>query len=124
MIDPSDLTDLDEFENDLPITALMTAMGDPMARYTVYYVSQESQVSLDLLADVVTGWTNAGSGTLASRGDRNRTRLLLYHVHLPVLDTLGVVTFDADARTVQAATHSPPLKSFLEWLKGLEQSRD
>jgi hypothetical protein len=50
--------------------------------------------------------------------------MLLYHVHLPRLESLEVVDFDADARTVQIASHPPLLKSFIEWLRSLEQSSE
>jgi hypothetical protein len=70
MIEPSDFTNLEEFEKYLPIAELLAVLRDPMARVAVYYICQESRVSLDHLADVVTGWTNASSGTLASSDDR------------------------------------------------------
>lgn len=124
MIDPSDFSALDEFETELPLTRLLTAFSDPLARYTVYYVSEESSVSLDRLADVMTGWTNAHTGELATQADRDRTRLLLYHVHLPLLDSLDVLQFDADARMIRINEHSTPMESFIGWVRGLEWETD
>lgn len=122
MTDRPDVSVLDEVDDDLPVRALMQAFADPVARYTVYYLLERQTVSVDRLAEVVVGWLNADTGSVATRSDRDRTRTMLYHVHLPVLDSLGVVEFDSDDRTVATAEASPSMESFVDWVRRLDRA--
>lgn len=97
-------------------------MADPISRYTVYYLFEETSDSLDHLSDVVTGWTNASTGLIATRSDRDRIQMLLYHVYLPTLDSLDVVRFDADSRTITMDNASPTMESFIQQLRQLDRS--
>lgn len=122
MVDPPDPFGLDEFEGELPVRDLLMTLAKPLARYTVYYLFEETSDSLDQLADVVTGWVNASTGVIATRSDRDRTRMLLYHVYLPTLDSLDVLQFDADSRTIAMDNTSPTMESFIEQIRHLDRS--
>lgn len=122
MTDHPDYSTFDEFEDELPVRALLETLSDPFARYTVYYLYEETTASLDTLADAIIGWVNSNTGQIATRSDRDRARLLLYHVHLPMLDSLDAVQFDAENRTVIMKNVSPTMESFIEWLRHLDQT--
>lgn len=122
MTDRPDVSVLDEVDDDLPVRALMQAFADPFARFTVYYLLERQTVSVDRLAEVVVAWLNADTGSVATRSDRDRMRTILYHVHLPVLDSLGVVEFDPDDRTVAMADTSPSMESFVDWVRRLDRA--
>lgn len=122
MTERPDVSALDEVDDDLSVRALMHAFADPVARYTVYYLREEPTLSVDRLAEVVVGWLNADTGSVATRSDRDRMRTMLYHVHLPVLDSLGVVEFDPDDRTVATAETSPGMASFVDWVRRLDRA--
>lgn len=122
MVDGPDPFEIDAFEAELPVRDLLVALNDPLARRAVYYLYEETDDTVDHLADVVTGWTNASTGTIATRTDRDRTRLLLYHVHLPMLDSVDVLQFHPVDRTVTMDGVSPAMESFLERIRGLDRT--
>ncbi|ELZ20245.1 hypothetical protein C475_20767 [Halosimplex carlsbadense 2-9-1] len=74
---------------------LFGALADPDRRVVLYYLRERESASLETLADLVTGWTEAGPGP-----DRPVThddvRVGLHHVHLPTLDAAGLVDYDPD----------------------------
>ena len=89
------------FDARMRSSPIFSVLDEPLARSTLWYVQDESEeVSLTHLADVLTGWVNEGSGDVPTVDDRDRIRLLLYHVHLPKLDSLGLVRFDHTEKTV------------------------
>lgn len=124
MVDPPDPFGLDVFEDDLQVPGLLMVLAEPAARYTVYYLFEETSDSVDHLADVVTGWMNASTGVIATRSDRDRVHLQLYHVYLPTLDSLDVLDFDADSLTVTMDPTSPTMEAFLRQIRHLDRSAD
>ncbi len=124
MGDPPNPIRLNEFEDKLPIRDLLMTLTKPRARYSVYYLYEVKSDSLDHLADIVTGWMNASTGMIATRSDRDRTRMLLYHVHLPTLDSLDVLQFDPANRTVTMDDISPIMESFIDQIRRLNRLDD
>lgn len=122
MVDPPDPYELNEFEDELPVRALLMTLAEPLSRYTVYHLFEANSDSLAHLSDVVTGWTNASTGRIATRSDRDRTRMLLYHVYLPTLDSLDVLQFDAGNRTVAMDKTSPTMEAFIKQIRHLDRS--
>lgn len=94
---------------------LVGATGDPRARYAAAYLAEVESASLTELADVVTGWVNAESGEIASRTDRDRTRVHLYHVALPRLADVDVVAFDPEEKTARLAAPRDTVLAVLDW---------
>ena len=89
------------FEAGTRSSRVFSVLDEPLARYTLWYVQDESgAVSLTHLADALTGWVYEDSGVVTTVDDRDRIRLLLYHVHLPKLHSLGFVRFDHTEKTV------------------------
>lgn len=114
------MTDSPPFEevrtpDGIPVGELVRAMGDPPARYAAAYLAEVESASLAELADVVTGWVNAESGEIASRTDRDRIRIHLYHVALPRLSELDVVAFDPHEKTASIEAPRETILAVLDW---------
>lgn len=112
-----DLGALRELEGEAPLDEMLSVLSDPHARYTLYYLSEESTVSLEELATVVTGLEAEAADDVATAGDEKAVRTRLYHLVLPNLDDHGYVAFDADEQTV-TATETP---TWVEPFVGLEE---
>ncbi|MFB6129280.1 MAG: hypothetical protein ABEJ28_00470 [Salinigranum sp.] len=120
-----DLSKLAELEDQLPLDAVFGALSDPIARYALYYLVAEESASLDGLADVVAGWMNASDDAVATPADRDRVRLLLFHVHLPKLDDAELLRFDPGAKEATAVDLPEEFLAMLERLRRIdERSRD
>lgn len=112
-----DLGTLRELEGEASIDEMLSVLSDPHARYTLYYLSDESTASLEELAAVVTGLEAQTTDAVATAADEEAVRTRLYHLVLPELDDHGFVAFDADEQTVTAAETPPWVASFV----GLEE---
>lgn len=117
MPDPPDPFDGAEFAAEQPDWELLASVADPISRYTLAYLRREGSATLDTIATVVTGWTNASTGQIATTADRDRVRTALYHVHLPKLAAVGLVEFDPVAKTASMREPSPSTRAFLDWVQ-------
>ncbi len=105
------------FEDRTRSSRVFSILDEPLARYTLWYVQNESEVALTHLADVLTGWLHEDSGVVTTVDDRDRIRLLLYHVHLPALDYLGFVRFDHTEKTVSRGEIPSHVQAVLDVLR-------
>ncbi|WP_436909235.1 DUF7344 domain-containing protein [Halosimplex marinum] len=81
------------------LSRLFGGLSDRDRRLVCYYLREHGSASVGTLADLVTGWVEAGPGPNESV-DHGDVRVGLHHVHLPALDAAGLVAYDADAGTV------------------------
>lgn len=84
------------------VSRLFEALARRDRRVVLYYLREHESASLDVLADLVTGWVEAGPGPDRAV-DHVEVRTALHHVHLPVLDTAGLVEYDPDGGRVVVA---------------------
>lgn len=75
-------------------------------RIVLYYLRKHESASLETLADLVAGWTEAGPGPDRSVA-HDDVRIGLHHVHLPTLDAAGLVDYDPDEGRVAFGGLSP-----------------
>ncbi|QLH81932.1 DUF7344 domain-containing protein [Halosimplex pelagicum] len=87
------------FDEGGEISHLFGALAQRDRRIAVYYLREHGSASLETLADLVTGWTEAGPGPDRSVA-HDDVRIGLHHVHLPALDAAGVVEYDPDGGRV------------------------
>lgn len=116
------MTDLSKFDvlvsrEGIAIGDLVEVFSDPVARYAVVYLLEEETATLGELADVVTGWANADSGEVASRTDRDRVEVELYHLYLPKLAAMDVLEFDPDEKRAAIEASPETLAPLLEWVR-------
>jgi len=81
---------------------LLGALSERDRRIVVYYLREHGSASVGTLADLVTGWGEAGPGPNESV-DHEDVRVGLHHVHLPALDAAGVAEYDPSAGQVTFA---------------------
>lgn len=98
---------------------VIATLADEERRVVLYFLREHGSASLSELADVVTGWTRTERG-VASPEDRDRVRAALHHVHLPKLESVGLVSYDADSQTVRPQSLSAPEAALLEWASELD----
>lgn len=106
-------------ENDLDLVADLLA--DERRRHVLYLLREHESISLDDLADVLTGWLAVRNGDAgATPQDRDRTHIRLYHVDLPKLREAGLVEFDATTDDVALARLPPSVDRLLDLTLELE----
>lgn len=120
MIDDSADIDIEEIralEGELPLDDVFAALSNRYVRYTIYYLHDgPDSIDLDRLADIVTAWDATLSGTIATRTERDRTRVVLHRIALPKLDSLGYLTYeglDADSESITNPDIPEPVLSLL-----------
>ena len=94
--------------------AVYAAMSDRDRRLALYYVRWSREVDVEELADVVTGWRNAGASGVATREDRDRIRIELHARHLPILDDVGLLDYDPEAGTVTRRSLPDPVSTLVD----------
>lgn len=78
------------------------ALGSRERRRLLHLLLDEEERTVEELATLLLGWDVTASGTVGDPDDRLRTILRLEHVHLPILDEIGLVSYDPDRGTVRA----------------------
>ena len=100
--------------DDPPMDELLTTLSDPRARYALCVLERRSDVGLEELTEAVTGMEAAAEDSVASRTDRERNRVRLYHAVLPKLDALGCVEFDSAEKRVARANVPTEISALLD----------
>jgi len=77
------------------------ALASTRRRRLLSFVIEHSDSTVDELATVLAGWETTETGTMATDEDHNRITLELVHSHLPLLEDLGLVEYDADTGVVR-----------------------
>lgn len=74
---------------------------NPHRRYVLYYLTRESETAgVETLASAIARWDGNPAET-GRRSDSEAIETRLRHTHLPKLEDVGVVTFDANAGFVE-----------------------
>ena len=116
----NDTDEVDSNGGEYSLDRLIYLLSDRYVRHTLYYLSDESTITLDRLADVVAGLEAAESDAITTPHDRRRIRIRLHHVVLPKLDAAGFLRFDAVDDTVSEIDIPPVVNSLLN---AIETSR-
>ena len=77
------------------------ALASARRRRLLSFVIEHADSTVDELATVLAGWETTETGTMATDEDHDQLRLELMHVHLPLLEDLGLVEYDADTGVVR-----------------------
>ncbi len=92
------------------------ALADRTRRRLAYYLTMQSETTVEDSTTALVGWDVSGQGSMASPSDHKEMRTALEHVHLPMLADAGLIEYDPDSGTVAAED----LHEDVEWL--LERS--
>lgn len=82
---------------------LYQALSAGRRRRLLYVLLVEESSTVDRLATVLAGWTAAESQETVTSDDYERILTELDHVHLPVLDDAGLVSYDRENGAVDIA---------------------
>lgn len=80
------------------------ALADARRRRLLYLLLEEGETTLDEAATLLAGWTAVESGAMTGPDDRERIRVRLHHVDLPLLSEAGLVDYDRERGTLDVAT--------------------
>jgi len=82
---------------------LYQALSAGRRRRLLYMLLVEESSTVGKLATVLAGWTATESEDAVTSNDYERILTELDHVHLPVLDDAGLVSYDRENGTVEIA---------------------
>ncbi|SEQ24376.1 DUF7344 domain-containing protein [Natrinema salaciae] len=97
----------------LPVDDVIRLFGNYHARNAVIYLHDHPTATLDELADALAAAAASTDETIATPSDRERIRIRLYHVILPQLEELGIVSFDSEANAVTETTIPAAIREYL-----------
>ncbi|WP_254810536.1 DUF7344 domain-containing protein [Natronosalvus amylolyticus] len=97
------------------VTDTFATLADPVRRYVLYYLSeQETPVSFDRLTTRVAAWRTDSTPDVVDDATLTEMRTALYHVHLPKLADLGVITYESNPGEIALTDDTVSLDPFLE----------
>ena len=82
-------------------------------RVALYYLLEHGSAGVEEITDVITGWSAAFDGRVATEADRTRVRTELSMRHLPMLIDASLVARGPDDETVRLTAKPDPLVSTL-----------
>lgn len=97
---PVDLDALSAIESEIDPAAVRAVMGDPLARYALVALHGRDVISIDHLAEIVTGFDAVDRETIAGPTTFEGIEVRLHHVTLPKLDVIGYLSYDHDGGTI------------------------
>lgn len=97
------------------VTDAFTTLADPLRRYVLYYLAeQEAPVAFDRLATQAAAWRADSTPDAVDDATLAEIRTALYHVHLPKLADLGVITYRDDPGVITLTDETDSLEPFLD----------
>ncbi len=102
------------------IDRILNALSDEHCRYILYHLSHHDPATLDSICDTISQNTTRHSDYHSTREQKEKIKTTLHHIHLPKLDTLGLIEYDA--RNGDVRYRSPPhhLEDILTIVRELE----
>ncbi|KZN26389.1 hypothetical protein A4G99_21570 [Haladaptatus sp. R4] len=91
------------------------ALSSTPRRYTLYTLLEWDRISLDELADVLTGWLYASEYRMATAEDREQLLAELQRQHIRMLRKSGLVDYDPREELLVKPEFSPSVTRLLHW---------
>lgn len=88
---------------------LHRALAAPERRQLLSYLLEQPRTTLEEATDVLAGWLTEHE-QMVDPGDHERIRTTLHHVHLPLLEEAGVITYDAEDEVIRLSSLSDPVQ--------------
>jgi DNA-binding transcriptional ArsR family regulator len=82
---------------------LYRALSSKRRRRLLYVLLVEESSSMERIATVLVRWTVSGKEEMVRPEERERILTELDHIHLPVLEEAGMVSYDREDGTVRIA---------------------
>lgn len=91
------------------------ALAERKRRVVLYFLLEHDDAPVEEIVDVVTGWCHTTDRRMATVEDRNRVQIALSHVHLPLLEDVGIVTVDSEQTHVSLDSLPDTVSRLLRW---------
>lgn len=82
---------------------LYRVLSSRRRRRLLYVLLVEESSSVEKIATVLVGWTVSGEQEMATPEERKRILTELDHIHLPMLEEAGMVSYDREDGTIRIA---------------------
>lgn len=102
---------------------VFNVLSDARRRHVLYYLREHDAASLDELADVIAGWLTVDRVTITTPTRRDRIRINLHHVHLPMLDDIGFLAYDREAHCARLRDLSDEAEALIDRSLAVERAR-
>lgn len=102
--------------NDLPAAVpddVYRALAQSERRQLLSYLLDEQAVTLDQATDIIVGWKVTDEGAVGAN-ERERIRGALHHIHLPLLEEVGLVSYDRERKEIQLSSLTEPVRGVIE----------
>jgi DNA-binding transcriptional ArsR family regulator len=87
--------------SEISVEAIFDVLSSPYRRYVLSYLSDATTpTTIGDLAYHLAAWEEDTNIDEVSDEEATEAEILLYHVHLPKLTTVGLVTYDAESGAV------------------------
>ncbi|MFC6954607.1 DUF7344 domain-containing protein [Halorubellus litoreus] len=100
--------------NDLSRDDVHRVLASTCRRRLVTLLFDDRSRTRDELATILAGWEATGNRPMATATDRARIEVELHHHHLPLLDDLGVVSYDPTSGRVVLEALTDETKATIE----------
>ena len=100
-------------ETTISADELYHALAATPRRRVLAVLLDGSTTSVDALADRLAGWESTADGRRGGATGRRRVLAGLHHVHLPLLDDVGLVTRTDDGERVRLASVGAPVRQVI-----------
>lgn len=93
-------------------------------RRALYYLQEHSRSGLEELCDVLAGWRALDDSGVTEPTVRDRIHVSLHHTDLPLFESVGVVAYDRDARTVELEPLPEALSTILDRARAYDEFQE
>jgi len=102
-------------EDELPLDQVFEVLKNRRRREVIHYLdSNGGNASLSDLAEHIAAIENDTTVKALSSKQRKRVYVGLYQCHLPKMDSMDVIDFDKNRGTVELASNTEQVRSYLE----------
>lgn len=102
----------DGHESGIPPDVYRALSAQPRRR-VVAYLLETQEATVEELAEVLCGWNLSDTSPMATAKDHETMQLRLVHLHLPLLEDVGLLAYDHDNGDVQMQALDSPLKQVI-----------
>lgn len=85
---------------EISVEAIFDVLSSPYRRYVLSHLSDAATTTIGDLAYHVAAWEAETGIAEVSDDEATEAEILLYHVHLPKLSSVGLVSYDAESGAV------------------------
>lgn len=96
---------------------LFKTLSNRRRRYVLHYLKQhvgKGDIPIRTLAEQVAAWENGVTSGSVNSKQRKRVYTALHQTHLPRMDRMGIIDYDANRGTVAMATSLEPFDIYFE----------